>query len=93
MMRNTRSVAESLGEIDPGNPEAIAALIAILSLLMMKIPVGIVADSLGKIDPGNPEAIAALIAFSPLLMIRIPVGRLLTVWMKIGQETQRRSLL
>jgi HEAT repeat protein len=49
--------AESLGEIDPGNPKAIAALIKILETTNNKY-----AYNWARIDQGNPKAIAALIS-------------------------------
>jgi predicted NACHT family NTPase len=53
-------VADSLGKIDPGNPEAIAALIEILSATNDEDTRQIVEESLGEIA-SNPKGIAALI--------------------------------
>jgi hypothetical protein len=53
--------AESLGEIDPGNPEVIAALLKVIANSESKWTRRTAAESLGKIDPGNPEAIAGLV--------------------------------
>jgi HEAT repeat protein len=53
-----RLVASSLGEIDPGNEKAIAAL---LQLLQSNNTCWQVASSLGKIGIGNENAIAALV--------------------------------
>ncbi|MCT7979989.1 HEAT repeat domain-containing protein [Laspinema olomoucense] len=53
--------AESLGEIDPGNPEVIAALLKVIANSESKWTRRTAAESLGKIDPGNPEPIAVLV--------------------------------
>ncbi|PSB22902.1 PBS lyase, partial [filamentous cyanobacterium Phorm 46] len=55
-----RQAAYSLGKIDPGNRQAIAALIELLSETNDEFTRR-VAESLGQIATGNPEAIAALI--------------------------------
>ncbi|AFY84625.1 HEAT repeat domain-containing protein [Oscillatoria acuminata] len=52
--------AESLGEIDPGNPEVIAALLKVIANSESKWTRRTAAESLGKIDPGNPEAMKEL---------------------------------
>ena len=56
-----KQVADSLGKIDPGNPQAIAAFIRVLETTDDEDTRRLAAESLGKIDPGNPQAIAALI--------------------------------
>ncbi|MEH2308361.1 HEAT repeat domain-containing protein [Nostoc sp.] len=56
-----RQVADSLGEIDPGNEFAIAALVQLLQSTTVHDSTRWVADSLGKIGTGNKIAIAALV--------------------------------
>jgi HEAT repeat protein len=56
-----RLAAESLGEIDPGNPEVIAGLLEVIRTTNSESTRRQAAESLGKIDPGNPEAIAGLL--------------------------------
>ncbi|MEA5523294.1 HEAT repeat domain-containing protein [Limnoraphis robusta] len=53
--------AETLGQIDPGNPEAIAALVQLIATTQDELTRVWRARSLGKIDPGSPTAIATLI--------------------------------
>ncbi|MDL5046820.1 NACHT domain-containing protein, partial [Oscillatoria amoena NRMC-F 0135] len=53
--------AYCLGEIDPGNPEAIAALVNVLASTEDGSTRCQAAGSLGSIGQGNPEAIAALV--------------------------------
>jgi hypothetical protein len=50
-----------LGEIDPGNQEAIAALVKLIQASQDESTRRYAAKSLGEIDPGNQEAIAALV--------------------------------
>ncbi len=67
LLKNTENeevrlnIADCLGKIDSGNPEAIAALIEILLRTNNEFTRRLIADSLGEIATGNPEAIAALI--------------------------------
>ena len=56
-----RVAAEILGEIDPGNQEAITALVQLIEQTEDDFTRREAAESLGKIDPGNPQAIAALV--------------------------------
>ncbi len=53
--------AESLGEIDPGNPQAIAVFIDLIAHSHDEFTRWKAAEELGKIDPGNPQAIAVFI--------------------------------
>jgi HEAT repeat protein len=55
--------AEGLGEIDPGNPEAISTLVELLQSTQDERLRILAAESLGKIDSGNLEAINTLIEF------------------------------
>jgi HEAT repeat protein len=56
-----RQAAASLGEIDPGNPDAIAELLEIIRTTEDEHTRRPAAASLGEIDPGNPDAIAWLL--------------------------------
>ncbi|AFY81282.1 HEAT repeat domain-containing protein [Oscillatoria acuminata] len=56
-----RQAAESLGEIDPGNPEAIAALVKLIETTEDEHTRLLAAASLREIGQGNPEEIAALV--------------------------------
>ncbi|HBB30427.1 MAG TPA: hypothetical protein DDZ80_22450 [Cyanobacteria bacterium UBA8803] len=58
--RTYRQIVESLGEVEAGNPKAIAALIKVLQTSQDNQTHQRVAESLGKIGKGNREAIAAL---------------------------------
>ncbi|MDT9313441.1 HEAT repeat domain-containing protein, partial [Limnospira sp. Paracas R14] len=53
--------AESLGKIDPGNPDAIAVLVEIIRTTEDKYTRYQAAESLGKIGQVNPDAIAVLV--------------------------------
>ncbi|MCW6035573.1 HEAT repeat domain-containing protein [Spirulina subsalsa FACHB-351] len=58
----TRSqAAESLGEIDPGNPDAIADLLQVIRTPENEHTLCQAAYTLGEIDPGNAHAIAGLL--------------------------------
>jgi HEAT repeat protein/GTPase SAR1 family protein len=64
LWEHCRRAAESLGEIDPGNQTAIAALVELLHPNWEQYIENArchVAESLGKIDPGNEMAIATLV--------------------------------
>ena len=56
-----RQVAESLGEIDPGNSQAISVLVNLIATTDNEDLRCCAAESLGKIDPGNLAAITALV--------------------------------
>jgi hypothetical protein len=56
-----RVAAESLGKIDPGNQEAIKALVNLIENTENKDTRQQAAESLGKIGQGNQEAIKALV--------------------------------
>jgi HEAT repeat protein len=53
--------AESLGILDPGNPEAIAALVQLTESTKQWFIYMKAVESLGKVGTGNPEAIATLV--------------------------------
>ncbi|MEG4282360.1 HEAT repeat domain-containing protein [Microcoleus sp. A006_D1] len=55
------NIAEYLGKIDRGNPEAIATLVRIIETTENKLTCQIAAYSLEEIEQGNPQAIAALV--------------------------------
>ncbi|TAG05224.1 MAG: NACHT domain-containing protein [Oscillatoriales cyanobacterium] len=98
-------VPEILGEIATGNSKAIAALIGMISTTNDNYTRWIVAESLGKIATGNPEVIASLIKLLSTtnaedirwkiaeILGKSDPGKLLKFWVKVTQETQRRSLL
>lgn len=56
-----RDAAESLGTIDPSNPEVIAGLVQLIESAEDEYIRRQAAEALGKFGTGNPEAIAALV--------------------------------
>jgi hypothetical protein len=56
-----RQAAGSLGRIDPGNQQAIAALEKLLVSPGVRVPDIYVVETLERIDPGNQQAVAALV--------------------------------
>ncbi|MDY7016487.1 MAG: HEAT repeat domain-containing protein, partial [Cyanobacteriota bacterium] len=55
-----RNIAESLGKIDPGNREAIAALAHLVAITEDENTCFCAAENLAKIDPLNPKVIPVL---------------------------------
>jgi energy-coupling factor transporter ATP-binding protein EcfA2/DNA-binding Xre family transcriptional regulator len=61
LARNLQRVSAILGDIDPGNSEAVALLVDFLQTTQCEIATWLVVRSLGQIGGSNPKAIAALI--------------------------------
>ncbi|MEP0780257.1 hypothetical protein NDI39_21875 [Microcoleus sp. ZQ-A2] len=61
LARNLQRVSAILGNIDPGNSEAVALLVDFLQTTQCQIATWLVVRSFGQIGGSNPKAIAALI--------------------------------